>query len=98
MTGGNIRDSPCCFHCLFRRVSSERHKDNLEGQLSIMNQKNTSQTINDLRKTHYNNLRQQQCALNMQIRLAMQTHDLDMKVRLESKLNEIIEQIKYLGG
>lgn len=63
-----------------------------------MNQKNTSQTINDLRKIHYNSLRQQQCALNMQIRLAMQTYDLDMKVRLERELNEIIEQIKYLGG
>lgn len=63
-----------------------------------MNQKNTSQVVNDLRKTCYNNLKLQQCALNMQIRLAMQTYDGDMKVKLEKELKEITRQIKYIGG
>ena len=52
----------------------------------------------DIRKTHYSNLKQQQYALNMQIRLAMQTYDVDMKIRLEKELEEINEEIRYLGG
>lgn len=63
-----------------------------------MYNKNISQTVNDLRKTHYNNLKQQQCALNMQIRLAMQTYDMDMKVRLENELADINEQMKRIGS
>lgn len=63
-----------------------------------MNHNNELQAANDIRKTHYNNLKQQQCALNMQIRLAMQIHDMETKVRLEKELKELNEQIKYLGG
>ncbi|MEY8339399.1 hypothetical protein AALB16_15505 [Lachnospiraceae bacterium 62-35] len=63
-----------------------------------MNNKNISQVVNDIRKTRYNNLKQQQCAVNMQIRVAMQTYDMDIKVRLEKELEEINEQIKCLGG
>lgn len=63
-----------------------------------MNHNHELQAANDIRKTHYNNLKQQQCALNMQIRLAMQIHDMETKVRLEKELRELNEQIKYLGG
>lgn len=63
-----------------------------------MESKNISNMVVDIRKTHYSNLKQQQYALNMQIRLAMQTYDVDMKIRLEKELEEINEEIKYLGG
>ena len=63
-----------------------------------MESKNISNMVVDIRKTHYSNLKQQQYALNMQIRLAMQTYDVDMKIRLEKELEEINEQIRYLGG
>ncbi len=63
-----------------------------------MESKNISNMVVDIRKTHYSNLKQQQYALNMQIRLAMQTYDVDMKRRLEKELEEINEEIRYLGG
>ncbi|MCI8311584.1 MAG: hypothetical protein HFI12_05165 [Lachnospiraceae bacterium] len=63
-----------------------------------MKSKNTQNVVVDIRKTHYSNLKQQQYALNMQIRLAMQTYDVDMKIRLEKELKEINEEIRYLGG
>ena len=76
-----------------------------------MESKNISNMVVDIRKTHYSNLKQQQYALNMQIRLAMQTYDVDMKIRLamqtydvdmkirlEKELEEINEEISYLGG
>jgi uncharacterized protein involved in type VI secretion and phage assembly len=63
-----------------------------------MESKNISNMVVDIRKTHYSNLKQQQYALNMQIRLAMQTYDVDMKIRLEKELEEINEEIRYLGG
>jgi len=63
-----------------------------------MESKNISNIVVDIRKTHYSNLKQQQYALNMQIRLAMQTYDVDMKIRLEKELEEINEEIRYLGG
>ena len=62
-----------------------------------MESKNISNMVVDIRKTHYSNLKQQQYALNMQIRLAMQTYDVDMKIRLEKELEEINEEIRYLG-
>ena len=63
-----------------------------------MESKNISNMVVDIRKTHYSNLKQQQYALNMQIRLAMQTYDVDMKIRLEKELEEINGEIRYLGG
>ena len=63
-----------------------------------MESKNISNMVVDIRKTHYSNLKEQQYALNMQIRLAMQTYDVDMKIRLEKELEEINEEIRYLGG
>lgn len=63
-----------------------------------MESKNISNMVVDIRKTHYSNLKQQQYALNMQIGLAMQTYDVDMKIRLEKELEEINEEIRYLGG
>ncbi|HBN57177.1 MAG TPA: hypothetical protein DD414_10415 [Lachnospiraceae bacterium] len=59
-----------------------------------MNRKNISKVAADIMQTHYNILKQQQCALNMQIRLAMQTYDTDTKVRLEKELDEINRQLK----
>lgn len=62
-----------------------------------MDRKNGLQAAVDLRKTHYNNLKQQQCALNMQIRLAMQMYDTDMRVRLEKELEEVNRQMRDFG-
>lgn len=56
------------------------------------------QEAGGMRNMNYNQLRQRQCALNMQIRLAMQTYDMEMKANLEKELEEINKQIKYLGG
>ena len=63
-----------------------------------MESKNISNMVVDIRKTHYSNLKQQQCTLNMQIRLAMQTYDVDMKKKKKKELEEINEEIRYLGG
>lgn len=63
-----------------------------------MKNKNSSKEIPSIKKTPYLDLKQQQCALNMQIRLAMQTYDLQTKERLEKELEEINRQIKRIGG
>lgn len=63
-----------------------------------MDNKKIYKAVTDIKRTDYSNLKQQQCTLNMWIRLAMQTYDKDMKARLEKELEEINEKIKYLGG
>lgn len=49
----------------------------------------------DIRKTEFTMLKEQQCSLNMQIRLAMQLHDTQSQTALEKKLNEITKQLNY---
>ena len=63
-----------------------------------MDNKKIYKAVTDIKRTDYSNLKQQQCTLNMRIRLAMKTYDKDMKARLEKELEEINEKIKYLGG
>ena len=46
----------------------------------------------DIRKTKFTMLKDQQCSLNMQIRLAMQLHDMQTQADLEKRLKEVLEQ------
>lgn len=50
----------------------------------------------DIRKTKFTVLKDQQCSLNMQIRLAMQLHDMRAQADLEKKLKEVTEQIDHI--
>lgn len=50
----------------------------------------------DIRKTKFTALKDQQCSLNMQIRLAMQLHDMQAQADLEKKLEEVTEQIDHI--
>lgn len=51
----------------------------------------------DIRKTKFTMLKDQQCSLNMQIRLAMQLHDMQTKADLEKRLREVLEQLNHIG-
>ena len=51
----------------------------------------------DIRKTKFTMLKDQQCSLNMQIRLAMQLHDMQTQADLEKRLREVLEQLKHIG-
>ena len=42
-------------------------------------------------------LKDQQCSLNMQIRLAMQLHDMQTQADLEKRLKEVLEQLNHIG-
>ena len=53
-----------------------------------MNSNRVSDTSSDIRKTKYTMLKEQQCSLNMQMRLAMQLHDIQAQKDLEKKLKE----------
>ncbi len=46
----------------------------------------------DIRKTKFTMLKDQQCSLNMQIRLAMQ-----LQADLEKRLREVLEQLNHIG-
>lgn len=50
----------------------------------------------DIRKTKFTLLKDQQCSLNMQIRLAMQLHDMQTQADLEKELKEVTEQISHM--
>lgn len=49
-----------------------------------------------IRKTKFTCLKDQQCSLNMQIRLAMQIHDTRTQADLEKKLKEVTAQIDHI--
>ena len=51
----------------------------------------------DIRKTKFTMLKDQQCSLNMQIRLAMQLHDMQTQADLEKRLREVLEQFNHIG-
>ena len=51
----------------------------------------------DIRKTKFTVLKDQQCTLNMQIRLAMQLHDMQTQADLEKRLKEVLEQLNHIG-
>ena len=50
----------------------------------------------DIRKTKFTMLKEQQCSLNMRIRLAMQLHDAQAQAELEVRLKEVMEQIHHI--
>lgn len=52
--------------------------------------------LQDIRRTEFTLLKEQQCSLNMQIRLAMQLHDTQAQADLEKKLTKVTEQINRL--
>ena len=51
----------------------------------------------DIRKTKFTMLKEQQCTLNMRIRLAMQLHDMQTQADLEKRLKEVLEQLNHIG-
>ena len=53
-------------------------------------------TNKQIRKTKFTALKDQQCSLNMQIRLAMQLHDKKAQEDLEKKLREVTEKIEQI--
>lgn len=55
-----------------------------------------SSSLADIRKTQYTFLKEQQCSLNMRIRLAMQMHDAQTQMDLERKLKEVTEKIEHI--
>ena len=50
----------------------------------------------DIRKTKFTLLKDQQCSLNMQIRLAMQLHFLRAQADMEKEFKEVTEQISHM--
>lgn len=61
-----------------------------------MENKHTPDSSTDVRKTRFTILKEQQCSLNMQIRLAMELHDTQVQEELQKELNDTIEQIEHL--
>ena len=55
------------------------------------------QVLRWIRKTKFTMLKDQQCSLNMQIRLAMQLHDMQTQADLEKRLKEVLEQLNHIG-
>ena len=49
-----------------------------------------------IRKTRFTCLKDQQCSLNMQIRLAMQLHNSQAQAELEKKLKEVSKQLEHI--
>ncbi len=56
----------------------------------------TTDPSSGIRKTKFTCLKEQQCALNMQIRLAMQLHNRQVQEELEKKLEDITKQLEYI--
>lgn len=48
----------------------------------------------EIRKTKFTCLKDQQCALNMQIRLAMQLHNRQVQEELEKELEDVMKQLE----
>lgn len=61
-----------------------------------MDSNNKSEKTSDLRKTKFTRLKDQQCSLNMQIRLAMQLHDAQARIDLEEKLKAVMNQLNHI--
>lgn len=60
-----------------------------------MGNKHISDSSVEVRKTRFTILKEQQCSLNMQIRLAMEMHDIQTQTDLEKELEDTIEQIEH---
>ncbi|MCI8638161.1 MAG: hypothetical protein HFG41_03195 [Coprococcus sp.] len=61
-----------------------------------MDNKQITNPSSGIRKSRYTCLKDQQCSLNMRIRLAMQIHDTRVCEDLEKELQEVTEQIDIL--
>ncbi len=61
-----------------------------------MGNEQTASPSLDIRKTKFTMLKDQQCSLNMQIRLAMQLHDTQTQADLK-RLKEVLEQLHHIG-
>ena len=61
-----------------------------------MGNQHTSESSSDVRKTRFTILKEQQCSLNMQIRLAMELHTAQVQEELQKELMDTIEQIEHL--
>lgn len=61
-----------------------------------MKRKHGEKPSSDIRKTRFTVLKDQQCSLNMQIRLAMELHDIRAQEELEKQLKEVTEQIEHI--
>lgn len=61
-----------------------------------MKRKHGEKPSKDIRKTRFTVLKDQQCSLNMQIRLAMELHDIRAQEELEKQLKEVTEQIEHI--
>lgn len=55
-------------------------------------------TLADNRRVLFGGLKQQQIAVNMQIRLAMQLHDTHTQEKLEKEMAEITEKINHFNS
>lgn len=55
-----------------------------------------SNSSSGIRKTKFTCLKDQQCSLNMQIRLAMQLHNNQVQEELEKKLEEVTKQLEHI--
>jgi hypothetical protein len=55
-----------------------------------------SNSSSGIRKTKFTCLKDQQCTLNMQIRLAMQLHNTQVQAELEKKLEEVTKQLEHI--
>lgn len=61
-----------------------------------MDNNQISSPSSGIRKTKFTCLKDQQCSLNMQIRLAMQLHNRQVQEELEKKLEEVTKQLEYM--
>lgn len=50
-----------------------------------------------IRKTQFTCLKEQQCSLNMQIRLAMQFHNRQVQDELERELEEVTQKLRCMS-
>lgn len=55
-----------------------------------------SNSSSGIRKTKFTCLKDQQCSLNMQIRLAMQLHNNQVQEELKKKLEEVTKQLEHI--
>lgn len=59
-----------------------------------MDNNHSMTNLSNTRMTAFASLKQQQCALNMQVRIAMENHDVHAQKKLEKELEQIEEQIR----
>ncbi len=69
---------------------------NISKGLSTMEDNQITSPSLGIRKTKFTCLKDQQCALNMQIRLAMQLHNRQAQEKLEKKLEDVTKQLECI--